>query len=98
MSADNWAECPRCVAQKEQRNEDLTKQVQDAYGQMPLEEWLAFRDVTQRDIDEKLDSTFREDYEIGTLDGEFYVRYKGACSVCGLRYEFKHDHTIDVAS
>lgn len=96
MSADNWAQCPRCVARKEQRDEDLARQVKDAYGSMPLEEWLTFRDTTQRDIDETLDSTFREDWEIGTVDGEFYVRYKGVCSTCKLRYEFKHDHTLDV--
>lgn len=98
MSADNWAECPRCMAQKAQRNEDLTAQVKDAYGEMPLEEWLTFRDATQGEIDEKVDSTFREDWEIGTVEGEFYVRYKGACGTCDLRYEFKHDHVIEVAS
>lgn len=50
MSADNWANCPKCRA------------------------------VSQ----------FREDYEIGMYDDEFFVSYRGACRECGHRYFFDH--------
>lgn len=96
MSADNWTECPRCIARKERRNADLTQQVKDAYGSMPLEEWLNLRDMTLRDIDEKVDQTFREDWEIGVFNGEFFVQYKGFCGTCDLRYEFTYDQPIKV--
>jgi hypothetical protein len=38
---------------------------------------------------------FREDYEIGILDGEFEVIYRGSCGTyrepgCGFKFEFNH--------
>ena len=96
MSADNWTQCPRCVVRKKQRNAELTQKVKDAYGSMELEAWLSLRDATELEIAETVDNTFREDYEIGVFDGEFFVSYKGACGTCNLRHDFKYEQDVNV--
>ena len=41
--------------------------------------------VPPSDTEEK----FREDYEIGmTIKGEFFVRYRGRCLLCGFGHSF----------
>ena len=56
MSADNWADCPKCS--------------------------------------ERGESSLREDYEIGILDGEFYVIYTGECRECGFKFQSKYEERV----
>lgn len=48
----------------------------------------------------KLKDSFREDYEIGTLNGEFYAHYCGRCrgdgEVKGCDFMFEHHVTQDL--
>ena len=95
MSADNWAVCPRCRQRKQAEIDKRKAEIDAMYGKVPVEEF----DQARREFetaDWSAPETFREDWEIGTIDGEFYVRYKGSCRECNLRYEFKHDHTINL--
>lgn len=94
MSADNWAMCPKCKELADHKLEVLEDKVSKAYGQVSSEEYLALVKKIEQPI--KLEQTLREDYEIGILDEEFYVRYAGACTVCGFRYEYKHDEKLVV--
>jgi hypothetical protein len=96
MSADNWTQCPRCARARGVEAENKAVQVEASYGNVTVEEFDQLRselaDLRARPVDE----TFREDWEIGVFDGEFYVKYKGVCGTCNLRYEFKHEHTLDL--
>lgn len=40
--------------------------------------------------------TYREDYEIGIHNNEFYVHYKGSCKECGFVHEFHHEAKLKV--
>ena len=39
-------------------------------------------------------NNLREDYDIGFENGEFSVHYKGSCTECGFRFEFKHKEQV----
>jgi hypothetical protein len=46
----------------------------------------------------KKEEGLREDYEIGILDGEFYIIYSGSCSErhggCGWEFKFRHNEKV----
>lgn len=88
MSADNWAICPKCKAEKDESDE----QVKNAYGVVPADEYMYLVELSKK----KLENTLREDYEIGIYDGnEFYINYTGRCSVCGFEKRFKHTEKLE---
>ncbi len=88
MSADNWAQCPRCMEQHKQSIKDAEEHERRAYGKLPPEDYMALvRENAERT---EPDSTLREDYEIGVYQGVFSIHYTGACKVCGFRIRFEH--------
>lgn len=94
MSADNWTTCPRCHSDALSQRAKLSRRVQDEYGKIPIADWDKLRARAELPID--TNTTFREDWEIGLDEaGEFYVSYRGACSVCGLTFNFTHSQVID---
>jgi hypothetical protein len=96
VSADNWAMCPRCAAR---RAADLARreaEVSAAYGTVPVDEFDRLRTALAEERTKRVDPTFREDYDLGLDSDEFYVRYRGRCSVCGLHKEFVHSEVLDV--
>lgn len=93
MSADNWAVCPKCWEDRNREQEKLQTKVDEAYGKVTSKEYLAM--LHRLENPPKLENTLREEYELGILDGEFYVRYKGSCRVCGFSYEYKQDVPLE---
>lgn len=97
MSADNWADCPRCKVIREAALTERERAVENAYGKVPVAEFDAMRAELERDANTLIDPTFREDYEIyGAEDGVVKVRYQGRCKDCGLSLKFEHDHPLNV--
>lgn len=100
MSADNWAVCPRCLYEAKKRKAAAVEAAAALYGKVPAEEFDERRQAADAvDVDPEHFRTFREDYEQGVSDptgadpdrAEYFVSYGGACSVCGLEHEFKHE-------
>ena len=97
MSADNWAQCPRCKARHQQALKDMRTKFAALYGTVPIEEFEQHRDLLATTEATKLQETLREDYEIyGAEDGVVEVRYACTCKTCGLASEFRYSHTLDV--
>ncbi len=97
MSANNWAQCPRCTRRGEADLNEREAKVWGSYGKIPMGEFDAARNAAQTDRAEfaNRDRTFREDYEIyGAETGEVTVAYSGSCQECGLSLTFQHDHVI----
>ena len=79
MSAENWAQCPKCF-------DKFTKERKSIYGSVSEENYH----VEVKRIENAIKAqNLREDYEIGIdLNSKFYVKYCGHCSFCGFHYEF----------
>lgn len=92
MSADNWAHCPRCTAAKERERQELVERTRLAYGRVSPEKYLEMFRESQKPID--IGETLREDYELGILNGRFYVIYTARCDNCGFTFSFKEDKPI----
>lgn len=92
MSADNWANCPRCFARAKLESEARFQQAVDAYGKVPPDEYEALREAAQVSVDPDSFNTFREDYEFyGAFEGTVIASYGGGCDVCGLSVSFRHE-------
>jgi len=87
MSADNWADCPKCKMKYEKVLLNLEQKKNKLYGKIPLEDWEAL----QKEPLPKFNSeTLREDFAIGIFtEGGFYIDYSGACTVCGFKFIYK---------
>lgn len=97
MSADNWADCPRCAKRREEEIAHTESQINAAYGHVPVAEFDQKRADLEKLKASRPDPTFREDYEIyGAEDGVVKVVYSGRCSTCGLALKFEHEHELDV--
>lgn len=97
MSADNWAQCPRCTKRGREALEARNTAVQASYGQVPVEEFDEARRQHAQAVAEfeRRHPTFREDYEIyGAESGVVTAEYSGSCEACGLRLTFIHQHLI----
>lgn len=94
MSADNWAECPRCVSQAGQKRAEEQARVDDLYGTVPIEEFLSAQaGLSKADLPNM--NTFREDYSVhGPQNGCVTVDYAGSCDKCGLSISFTDYHPI----
>ena len=94
MGADNWGICPKCKNLNDENNRKRVLDVGKKYGKIPAEEYIKLAAEANKPI--KLETTLREDYEIGTdLDGEFSVNYSCSCSVCGFKHQFKHTEVLN---
>lgn len=95
MGANNWTRCPGCAAEHAKELGVLSDKIRDAYGKVPIAEFDALRADFEARAAAPVEREFGEYYEIGVdSDGEFMVRYNGACRNCGLTYEFSHDATV----
>lgn len=84
MSADNWAECPRCRDNWQAEQRERAQSVQAEYGKLDADQWLAkvggLAATEQPDFE-----TFREDYEFSGADiGALSIEYHGECTKCSL--------------
>lgn len=97
MSADNWAQCPRCLAERRAEVARLEANVQEAYGKVPVAEFDALRARADTLGNAQLEASFREDYEVyGAEDGVVRVDYSGNCQVCSLALKFTHAVPVPV--
>ena len=95
MSADNWAQCPRCADRRLIAIRDLLAKAEQSYGNVPVTEFDQMRKAAADLECEPIEPTFREDYEIfGAEVGEVVVSYSGSCTRCGLALKFDHFHPL----
>lgn len=97
MSADNWAKCPRCKANRIKAADAAQAAALAAYGKVDVAEFDRLRahaDELSANVETGTE-TFREDYEIyGAEEGVVLVGYSGRCTVCGLSLSFEHSHPL----
>ena len=97
MSADNWTTCPRCKVRSDIGIIASRQMVKDKYGKIPLEEWEEMKRSSDRSSNVMIDSTFREDYQIGMYeDGKFFVIYSGQCSKCNYAFNYRHEEEVNI--
>lgn len=96
MSANNWAECPRCIKVAKENDKKRLKHIQDSYGKIREEEYLKLLKTSNERLGEVLAETLREDYCIGICEDKFEVSYFGSCKVCGFKKEFKKTERLEI--
>lgn len=88
MSADNWAVCPKCQADRDAELAAAREVVTRAYGKVPIDEFDRLRreladDEARNAGQQNSYRTFREDYEIyDTRNGQVKIEYEGRCTDC----------------
>ena len=93
MSADNWTICPKCKKTNDEKNKKRILAAGKKYGKIPSDVYINL--VVEANKPIVIESTLREDYEIGVCeDGEFFVSYSASCSVCGFKFSFKHTEKV----
>lgn len=83
MSADNWTYCPRCLQRAETEATAKEEAVNAQYGRISISEFDQLRSGLMP-VDPTQYRTFREDYEIGAVEGAVEWDYRGSCTVCHL--------------
>jgi predicted Zn-ribbon and HTH transcriptional regulator len=95
MSANNWAQCPKCEKKFNESVKMAKANLKNSYGKVEAEAYiLASQAVAAMKFDDR--QTLREDWELGIIDGEFYVRYSAHCDKCGFNHEFKKDEVLKI--
>ena len=88
MSADNWAQCPRCQINLTRYRDKAIAEAKAIYGE------ASAMKVAHR-IPEEVDTSLREEYEMGISDnGNFYSTYNANCQQCGLEFHHHHDESV----
>lgn len=97
MSADNWARCPKCLADHEAKAQADISDLKKHYGKMDADEFSAkMADIKGRK--QKPADTLREDYEIGVdSDGVFRLNYGCSCERCGFEYTYQTEVATSAA-
>ena len=91
MSADNWAVCPKCKQERMLKIEKLHKKIKDSYGEISEIDYLDLLKEVKEVVKESDDHTLREDYDIGTFDGDhFEVNYGALCEVCNFKFSYQY--------
>ena len=102
VSANNWAICPRCKADRQKAANAARLKADKAYGKVDVAEFDELRakaaELAKQAVSDGHDyRTFREDYEIwGAEEGEIFIGYSGGCSECGLTLRVEHRHPLAV--
>lgn len=92
MSADNWRQCPKCLAKRAEEIESERERVGHSYGRVNAEHYAANRQHLAQLETSTVPDDLREDYEIGITEaGKFYATYRGACDKCKFEFNFDHE-------
>lgn len=96
MSADNWAECPRCIFNDRYEVAQLEHKLNEIYGNVPIQDYEALRnqieELQYEQDNNRRTETFREDYEFyGAETGTLKISYSGCCTKCGLKLQFEEE-------
>ena len=94
MSADSWSICPKCHEKHDVSLVAFDRKVQDAYGEVPAEEYIRLLAELKEMENEKEEYTLRENYSQGIVDDEYCLRYSAGCTVCGWQYEKKINERV----
>src|SRR5258708_6440644 len=99
MSADNWANCPRCAYINLNEIQKLEEYVKDSYGKVNLEDYELLveqlADVKHEKAQKIGSATFREDYEFyGAETGTLQISYRGQCTKCGLSHKIHEERVF----
>lgn len=95
MSANNWAECPKCEEEKISKVEELKRKISDSYGKVSETEYNMLKIRLEKIKAVVSNPTLREDYEIGIWDGQFKVGYYASCEKCDYSYEYTYSKKLD---
>lgn len=91
MSANNYAECPKCAAMIKAENAMRERKLAEAYGAIPQKEYLELvRQYKQMPLAVPSQTSLREDWELGIRGNEFELWYSAICSVCGFKFTYKY--------
>jgi hypothetical protein len=89
MSADRWGVCPKC------RN-NVKVELSEKYGKIPSEEYIAIIERSKT-MEETVNCTLREDYQIATDEtGEFTIYYGCSCEVCKFNFKYEYKKQLEV--
>jgi hypothetical protein len=95
MSADAWRVCPECFRKWEAENELYHAQVEEAYGQVPAEQYIKMLAEDERRQNAEPEETMREDYFIWmNEDGVFEVNYRALCTSCNFHFEYNYTQAV----
>jgi hypothetical protein len=93
MSADNWRDCPKCLAKAKADKVKREEAAEQAYGKVPKEEYLALLAEAGKPVE--VEDTMREDYELGIdQNGKFYVIYRADCQDCPFVFTYRHEEIV----
>jgi hypothetical protein len=96
MSADNWAICPKCLADAKAAADKERAEVYAKYGKVPMIAFDKLRDDLV-DVAPEDHRTFREDYEVyGAEEGTVHFSYSGYCETCRLGLNFQIDKDLSL--
>lgn len=95
MSADNWAECPKCKAKRVADRKAVLDWLRTQYGKIDPDEFVSRTAEANKPF--KGNPTLREDYEIGITENDkgdavFSVSFGASCRECG----FEFNHSVEV--
>ncbi len=95
MSADAWATCPRCHAQRVSEKIAQKQAMDAAYGKVAVEDFDKIRAIAEAPLEEFGNiEEMREDYEFYiNEDGIFSADFKAKCKNegCGFKFTYHHD-------
>jgi rubredoxin len=93
MSADNWTYCPKCAKADKEEYESIKEKIDNSYGKIPQDEYILLVKRFENGLPE-LHQTLAEYYEIGILNNEFFIRYRGKCDKCKFEYSYNLDENL----
>lgn len=95
MSADNWAECPRCMAELAKKNAAELEELAADYGVMPAAEYTQkAAEISERHASNITNENLREDYEYSVNGAGLFFAYYKCCCDCGFSFTFKHEEAV----
>lgn len=95
MSANNWRQCPRCIARAAARQADKARAAERAYGSISRAAYEALWEEARKV--EPVSEHMREDYQLGVYEGgEFGVTYRCECQDCGFTFAFEHAENVEL--
>jgi hypothetical protein len=96
MSANNWANCPNCEANRIKRAEEAYNNAERLYATVPPKKYLELVRNAESIESEHRTCSLREDYEIGIdTDGVFSIDYRASCVECDFVFSFKDKRYVD---
>ena len=92
MSADNWRVCPKCEKRILDERKKRESKIKAMYGKIPEDKYRKKMNGFLKP--QKIEESFREDYDICTEDSILYISYSGRCENCGFNFRYDNDMNI----